>query len=113
MLAGLSVRYGEDAVERVSFQLAKGDTRSHAWPRVARRHADRNGPGRGGAARAGLTDAERFRRLTRTLPLPERSLREVLLDLVTDPERRWRQPWVQACAVHAVWSTPAVALDLA
>ena len=109
VLAGLGARHGDDALERVSFQFAKGDGRSHAlaveWLDVTLTGTDRAAVA---LLEPGLSDAERLRRLTRALPLPELSLEEVLVDLITDPEQRWRQPWVQACALHAAWSTPDV-----
>ena len=114
VLAGLGAHHGDDALERVSFQFAKGDGRSHAlaveWLDVTLIGTDRAAVA---LLEPGLSDAERLRRLTRTLPLPELSIEAVLVDLITDPEHRWRQPWVQACALHAAWSTPEVQLDLA
>ncbi len=114
VLAGLGAHHGDDALERVSFQFAKGDARSHTlaveWLDVALTGTDRAAVA---LLEPDLPDAERLRRLTRTLPLPEQSIEAVLVDLITDPEHRWRQPWVQACALHAAWSTPEVQLDLA
>jgi HEAT repeat protein len=113
VLAGLSVRYGEDALERVSFQFAKGDSRSHAlaveWLDVTLTGTDRAAVA---LIEPGLSEAERLRRLSRTLPLPEWSLTEVLHDLVVDEGDRWRQPWVQACAIHAAWSRAEGGLDV-
>jgi HEAT repeat protein len=113
VLAGLASRYGSEPLERVAFQLANGDGRSHAlaveWLDVTLTGMDR-------AAlpllEPGLAEAERLRRLTRSLPLPDLPLAEVLWDIVADPEARWREPWVQACALHAAWAVPDVDLDV-
>ena len=107
VLAGLGAHHGDDALERVSFQFAKGDGRSHAlaveWLDVTLSGTDRAAVA---LVEPGLSEAERLRRLTRTLPARRSARSRVLVDLITDPEHRWRQPWVQACAVHAAWSHP-------
>ena len=102
VLAGLAVRHDEEALERVSVQLERADSRTHAlameWLDVSLTGTDRSAVA---LLEPGLSDQERLRRLARALPLADLSLAEVLRDLVFDDDHRWRQPWVRACALHA------------
>ena len=116
VLAGLAVRHDEEALERVSVQLDRADSRTHAlameWLDVSLTGTDRSAVA---LLEPGLSDQERLRRLARALPLADLSLAEVLRDLVFDDDHRWRQPWVRACALHASASMPELAtrtLDL-
>ena len=112
VLAGLAADHGQEPLARVSFQLAKGDARSHAlaveWLDVTLTGTDRAAVP---LIEPGLSEVERLRRLTRALPIPDRSVADVLHDLITDPEDRWREPWVRACALHAAWSLPELGID--
>lgn len=107
VLAALSVRHGDDALSRVAFQLAQDDTRVHAlaleWLDVTLAGADRSAVP---LLEPGLSDAERLRALLGRRPLPPSDVTAVLRDLVVDAEGRWRQPWVQACALLAAHGLP-------
>jgi hypothetical protein len=110
VLAALAVRYGEEAMERVSFQLARADSRVHAlaveWLDVTLAGTDRSAIP---LLEPGLPERARLHRLTRAVPLAELSVSEALRDLVLDAELRWRQPWLRACALYAASTVPELA----
>ena len=101
VLAALSTSYGAEAVRKVAFQFAQQDERSHTlaleWLDVTLAGSER-------AAIAllepDLADEERSARLDRALGLAPATETEILLDLVVDPDGRWRRPWLAACALQ-------------
>jgi HEAT repeat protein len=113
VLAALSMRHGTEGFNRVVFQLAQRDSRSHAlaleWLDVTLAGAER-------AVVALLeprwSDRERLTALTRTFPLPSLSPREVLLDLVQDHDNTWRRPWIAACALYTAAGISPGELDM-
>lgn len=102
VLAALAVRYGAEGIDRVAFQLAQPDTRIHA---LALEWLDVTlvGPDRRALALLDpvLTVDDRARALARSMVLALVSTEELLVDLVDDPQGRWRRPWLSACAVLA------------
>jgi hypothetical protein len=102
LLACLSVRYGREGMNRVAFQLAGPDARSHAlaleWLEATLAGTDRAYVA---LAEPDWSPAERLRALGRRFPLPDLTVTEVLRDLVDDPDGRWRRPWLTACALVA------------
>lgn len=106
VLAVLSVRYGSEPLGRVGFQLAQPDPRVQAmaleWLDVTLAGAER--PALALLDRT-LAPAVLARTLARAstgvAPAPEADTTEVLGDLAVDPQRVWRRPWLQACAVLA------------
>lgn len=108
LLACMSIRYGAEGLNRVAFQLAQRDTRSHAlaleWLDVTLT----------GTHRAFLALAEpewspeeRRSSLGRWFQLPQLGAAEILRDIVEDPDDRWRRPWLTACALLAAVNTGA------
>ncbi len=103
IIACLAIRYGADNMSKVAFQLAQHDMRMHAlameWIDVTLTGVDR-------AAAAILDPAlvphERLRLLEREFALPSLDAPEILRDLIDDPDRRWRRPWIAACALVIV-----------
>ena len=103
IIACLAIRYGADNMSKVAFQLAQHDMRMHAlameWIDVTLTGVDR-------AAAAILDPAllphERLRLLEREFALPSLDAPEILRDLIDDPDRRWRRPWIAACALVVV-----------
>jgi hypothetical protein len=102
LLACLSVRYGREGMNRVAFQLAGPDARSHAlaleWLEATLVGTDRAYVA---LAEPDWSPEERLRALRRRFPLPDITVSEVLRDLVEDPDSRWRRPWLTACALVA------------
>ena len=102
VLAAFSMRHGTDGFERVAFQLAQRDSRSHAlaleWLDVTLA-----GPDRAAVAllEPRLSARERWNTLVRSFPIAPLDRHEVLLELVQDRDGRWRRPWVKACALYA------------
>ncbi len=113
LLGALSMRHGTEGFDRVVFQLAQRDARSHAlaleWLDVTL-----TGPERAVVAmlEPRLSDEERLHALGRSSPPAPRTQQDLLLELVQDPERRWRRPWLAACALYCAASLPAVDLDV-
>jgi hypothetical protein len=112
ILAGFSMRHGVEGFHRVVYQLAQRDARSHAlaieWLDVTLTGSDRAAVA---MLEPGWSDRERLTALVRTFPVARRSPDAWLVDLVTDPQRRWRRPWLAACAVYTASGMPAVDLD--
>jgi len=102
-LATLSVRHGAEPLRRVTFQLDQHDPRQQAlaieWLEVTLTTADR---GLMALIEPSPSDDQRLDLLARWGPLPSTGLEVLLLDLVEDGGERWRQPWLQACALHAL-----------
>jgi hypothetical protein len=116
LLACLSIRYGSEGVSRVAFQLSQGDSRSHAlaleWVDVILTGLDRAVLG---LLEPGWTPDARLRSVSRWFPLPELGAGEILREIAEDPDHRWRQPWLVACALLAASHTgqpDLAALDL-
>jgi len=97
----------------VSYQLERGDGRSHAlaleWLEVTLTGVERAA---GGLIDSTLPEPAQLRRLERTIPSEALPLDAVLLDLIVDGEQRWRQPWLRACALHATRALPDLDLHL-
>lgn len=106
-LAAISVGHGHDALSRVAFQLAQDDPRLHAlaleWLEVTLAGADRAAVD---LLEPGLSHGERLRALLGRRPPPPIDVPALLRDLVVDGDGRWRQPWVQACALVAASGLP-------
>ena len=100
-LAWLSIRHGSEALQRIALQLAQRETSTHTlaleWLEVTL-----YGPSRAVVALLdpGLSDRERLDALARSFPLGPASTNDILIDLVRDPDRRWRRPWIRACALY-------------
>jgi HEAT repeat protein len=101
VLAAFSMRHATEGFDRVAFQLAQRDSRSHAlaleWLDVTLTGTDRAAVA---LLEPGVSDRERLNTLTRTFPLAALGQREVLLELIQDTDGRWRRPWVKACALY-------------
>jgi hypothetical protein len=101
VIAGLSMRHGTAALERVAYQLAQRDARSHAlaieWLDVTLSGADRSVIA---LLEPDLFARERLQRLARAVPLRSLDVPGLLLELTSDAQGRWR-PWIKACALHA------------
>jgi hypothetical protein len=112
ILAAFSMRHGTEGFTRVVFQLAQRDSRAHAlaleWLDVTLTSAERPMVA---ILEPRLADVDRLNALLRSFPVPARSRREILMDLVEDPEDRWRRPWLAACALSTAWTTAEVAPD--
>ncbi len=106
VLAAFSLRHDADEFGRVTFQLAQRDTQSHAlaleWLDVTLTGTDR---ALVALIEPRLSDEERLGALLRTFPLVPCDPNQVLLDLVHDPDDRWRRPWLRACAMYTTWTT--------
>jgi hypothetical protein len=103
VIACLAIRYGADNVAKVAFQLAQTDVRMHAlameWMDVTFEGVDRCAAA---VLEPGLEWHERLQRLQREFALPPLDASAILRDLIDDPDRRWRRPWIAACALVAV-----------
>jgi hypothetical protein len=112
VLAALSIRYGADGISRVAYQFAQRNTRAHAlaleWLDVTLSGSDRAAVT---LLEPGLTPEVRLRVLTRTFPIPPRTVPAIVLDLVEDHDVRWRRPWIAACALLAASDMPELGLD--
>jgi hypothetical protein len=113
LIAGLSVRYGEEALNRVVFQFAQHDPRPHAlaleWLDVTLTGIDRTAVP---MLEPGLSDSDRLRALARRFPVQAISPLDALRELANDHDRRWRRPWISACAIHAAASMSDSDLDV-
>jgi HEAT repeat protein len=112
VLAALSMRHGIDGMNRVVFQLAQRDSRSHAlaleWLDVTLTGTDRAvipmlEPGR--------SDRERLNALARWFPIAPRNRPDILVDLVLDTGDRWRRPWISACALYSASTMSDIDLE--
>jgi len=96
----LAIRYGAEGVDRARFQFSQPDPRLHAlameWLDVTLVGDDRAGMV---VLDPALSPAARLERLVRETRLGRATASEVLDDLLADPERRWRRPWLAACAL--------------
>ncbi len=112
VLAAFSMRHGTEGFNRVVFQLAQRDSRSHAlaleWLDVTLTGTDRAAVA---LLEPRLSDRERLSKLVRTFPLPPLGQHDVLLELVQDRDGRWRRPWVKACAIYAASGISDAELD--
>ena len=103
VLAGLSLRYGRDRIDRVTFQLAQRSPRAHAlaleWLEVTLAPSDRSAVS---LLDPGLQAAARNRQLARRFTLPALPPAALLRDFIDDSELRWRRPWLTACALVAL-----------
>ena len=112
VLAGLALRYGAEALDRVRLQLTQRSSRDHAlaleWLEVTLIDSDR-------AAIAlldpGLSDDARLRLLVRSFPLPTATPEQTVHDLAHDPHLHWRRPWLAACALFAATGLHERAVD--
>ena len=113
VLAAFSMRHGTDGFNRVVFQLAQRDARSHAlaleWLDVTLTGTDRAAVA---MLEPRLSDRERLSALARRFPLPQLEPPRVLLELVEDRDGRWRRPWVKACALYTASGMSATELDV-
>jgi hypothetical protein len=113
MLAELSVRYGADGLNRVASQFAQHDAHSHAlaleWIDVTLAGDER---GVIALLEPGRSDRERVAALGRWYPGDAIDQRALLLDLVEDPDRRWRRPWLRVCALYAATGLPDLLDDV-
>lgn len=102
VVAGLSIRYGANALSRVEFQLAQRSARYHAlaleWLDVTLVGTDRAAVA---LLEPGLSTQARLRLLARWFAIPPSTPHMVLLDLVDDRSGRWRRPWLTACVLLA------------
>ncbi|MET0901765.1 MAG: hypothetical protein ABWZ52_00865, partial [Acidimicrobiales bacterium] len=107
VIAALSMRHGTEGLNRVAFQLAQRDARSHAlaieWLDVTLTSVERSVVA---LLEPNLSTRERLRRLNRTHPLEDLGTRALLLELVRDDDGRWR-PWIKACALDATTAMPS------
>ena len=89
VLAAFSMRHGTEGLNRVVFQLAQRDSRSHAlaleWLDVTLTGTDRAAVA---MLEPRLSDRERLNALIRTFPVSPPSRREILLELVAGPRRQ-------------------------
>jgi hypothetical protein len=112
ILAALSMRHGTDGLNRVAFQLAQRDPRSHAlaleWLDVTLTGTDRAVVA---LLEPGLSDRERLNALTGHFPVAPLSQQELLIDLVQDGDGRWRRPWIKACALYTASAMSEVDLE--
>jgi hypothetical protein len=114
VFAGLSVSHGTDALNKVRFQFSQQDGRSHAlaieWLDVTL-----TGPDRAVLAilQPDLSDHDRMALLTRRFPIvvPSSQL-AILVEIVGSRDGRWRNPWIQACAVYAAGELIEADLDV-
>jgi hypothetical protein len=114
VFAVLAIRHGTDALNKVSLQFDQQDARSHAlaieWLDVALTGADRAVVA---ILQPDLSDRDRMSLLSRRFPLAPASPRAILFELVDSRDRRWRNPWLKACAFYAAASgLPEIDLDL-
>ena len=112
VLAAFSMRHGT-GFNRVVFQLAQRDSRSHAlaleWLDVTLTGTDRAAVA---LLEPRLSNRERLSALSRTFPAAPLSQGELLLDLVTDRDDLWRRPWLAACAIYTASCRSQAELDL-
>ena len=102
LVVGLSMRHGTETLDRVQFQFAQHDPRSHAlaleWLDVTLTGADRAVVA---MLEPGMSDHERLRALARRFPVAAIDPVAAILELAHDRDRRWRRPWITACAIQA------------
>ncbi|MET1003809.1 MAG: HEAT repeat domain-containing protein [Acidimicrobiia bacterium] len=112
VLAALSMRHGTDGLNRVAFQLAQRDPRSHAlaleWLDVTLTGTDRAVVA---LLEPGLSARERLNALTGHFPVAPLSQQELLIDLVQDGDDRWRRPWIKACALYTASGMSEIDLE--
>jgi HEAT repeat protein len=113
VMAALSIRHGTEGLQRVAFQFAQRDPRSHAlaleWLDVTLSGADRAVVA---MLEPGLTDGERLRGLSRWFPIASASPLAIVRDLLEDGEHRWRRSWLTACALYALSGLSDPTLDV-
>ena len=113
VLADLSIRNGRDDFDRVARQLAQGDAPAQGlaleWLEVTLTGADRAVVP---LLDPVLTDLERMRALVQAVPITPMSTSDVLRDLIEDRHRRWRRPWITACALYAAAAMEDPAVDV-
>jgi hypothetical protein len=111
-LAVFSIHHGIPELNTVAFQLAQQNTSLHA---MAMEWLDVTLVGIERASLAVLepraSAAERLASLTRWFPLPPVAPESVLIDIVDDPDDRWRRPWLTACALLAGADSPDLGLE--
>ena len=102
LLSSLAIRYGSNGVSVVSFRLAQTDARAHAlaleWLDVTLVGADRAVVP---LVVPGLSTQDRLLALGRWVSLPPAPTATIMRDLMSDPDDRWRRPWLIACAILA------------
>ena len=113
VLAAFSMRHATEGFDRVVFQLAQRDPRSHAlaleWLDVT---LDRDRSRRGRVARAPAVGPRATQRALAHVPArAARAPHEILLELVQDRDGRWRRPWVKACALYTASGISTAELD--
>ena len=112
VLAAFSMRHGTDGFNRVVFQLAQRDPRSHAlaleWLDVTLTGTDRAVVA---LLEPGLSERRAPERTRGTFPIAPLGQHELLLELVQDRDGRWRRPWIKACALYTASGMSDVNLD--
>ena len=113
VLATIALEYGAEPVDNVALQLEGDDPRAHAvaieWLDVTLTGTDRACIS---LLEPGVSDSDRLRRLSVRFPIESEDTRTILYDLVEDRYRRWRQPWLSACALHDGFNMEHIHLDL-
>ena len=106
------MRHGTDGLNRVAFQLAQRNPRSHAlaleWLDVTLTGTDRAVVA---LLEPGLSDRERLNALTGHFAVAPLSQQELLIDLVQDGDDRWRRPWIKACALYTASGMSEIDLE--
>ena len=112
VLAGLSMRYGVEALSKIRYQLAQPNPRFHAlameWLDVTLVGTDRAAVT---LLEPELSAPQQMRLLVRSFPIPPATPRTVLLDLAEDRDDRWRRPWITACALLAAADMPELGCE--
>ena len=112
VLAGLSIRYGVDGLNRVAFQLAQSNLRFHAlaleWLDVTLVGTDRAAVP---LLEPGLPTSERLRVLGRWFPIPPTTPQAVLVELAEDRDGHWRRPWITACVLLTAADMPELGVE--
>jgi HEAT repeat protein len=112
VLAGLSIRYGVDGLNRVAFQLAQSNLRFHAlaleWLDVTLVGTDRAAVA---LLEPALSMSERLRVLARWFPIRPTTPHAVLLELAEDRDGHWRRPWITACVLLTAADMPELGIE--
>ena len=112
ILAALSMRHGVDGMQRVAFQLDQRDAHSHAlaleWLDLALSGTDRAAVV---VLERGRSEVDRLNALARWFPIGPATRQQILMDLAGDETRRWRRPWISACALHTAARSASVDFD--